>query len=632
MFNWSLILLILSLRALIVPAELLSWSNTRDAPELPFFSRPFQYSGEENDSHHLPTTEGDKHNLHAATSHNHRLPSEPLFGTLDLFPQYPSSHNYQGGKNDLHPVTSHAEFPLPNKSLRTLNLFHQHPSSHSVQELPRRTLTLFPKDPSSLHDQDILSGNHNTQSLKFSHLHTKESCIPRVSNIAIETLSAKSVHEMYAEQPNLSKIRRERDFLQTSLRPLAGGADDGALVPACGSHVFFHESHYHDPNLVRSISIPFYSQPHKRQKMENSLRISNVPNQSLNLGSNYNNPYEFPMPTPYGAPQENQAKSSSQKGSKRKSPKVLEVQVTRVNPSKADPSKNALSARAKGGIGSVVPQNSIKTHEPFSFYPHEKVLAFISSISNKKPIHRLKLEWVSDLAHSIMELPNWKGSLEELKLFNFQQENGCLKTLADFLWELNARTLNVLGVGSGHDFFLMEQELLKNWFKEEVGKLLAPCDGAGQETTVDAECIKNYFSGFSHVKKKQRRWSVATKAKSFEDSNFTKVVDEWDLQKTKAIINIVGSYYKFHNFPKWNLLFVSDEDFLQKTLIYVRRKTLSHEAVAEPQVANSPLLSFFPWQTPELPEKVKENSGPPLKPLLIDELVFEIDERNQIIG
>ncbi|MBW0497925.1 hypothetical protein O181_037640 [Austropuccinia psidii MF-1] len=96
MFSLSLTLLTLLFKALVAPAEPISFSKRSGGPDIPLPIRSLQSSGKRIESHNSPTSAGNKHNPQVVPSHARLSPSDPSGRTLELFPEHPSPDSVQG--------------------------------------------------------------------------------------------------------------------------------------------------------------------------------------------------------------------------------------------------------------------------------------------------------------------------------------------------------------------------------------------------------------------------------------------------------------------------------------------------------------------------------------------------------
>ncbi|MBW0507845.1 hypothetical protein O181_047560 [Austropuccinia psidii MF-1] len=346
----------------------------------------------------------------------------------------------------------------------------------------------------------------------------------------------------------------------------------------------------------------------------------------------HSNQFKLQFSTSDGLPHQNAAESSNRQGRKREWSAFQNNQSGRMGFVDENRYQNDVGAIAEELLRSAFVQNSKRNFEPFTFYPHDKVSAMLATIPIKHRGMESKEKWVNDLVGSIQCLTTWKSFLEDLKLSNPAEQNNRLYTLANFLWELHARTLNVLGVAAHHDAFGIEETALKEWLVKEVGKILSPATLQEENTILDQECFKKFFSGPTFSKRKPRLWRVSTDKLEDHLSDHSQrqkieLVNELALTKTKVVINILGSYYKFHNDIKWQLKFQSDSNFFERTLMYARHKTYIHiGGWGEPKRTNYNLLSFFPWASEHLPSSLKRWVSRKPEPLPINDLVLEVDE------
>ncbi|MBW0543030.1 hypothetical protein O181_082745 [Austropuccinia psidii MF-1] len=343
----------------------------------------------------------------------------------------------------------------------------------------------------------------------------------------------------------------------------------------------------------------------------------------MNSGFDYNNQFALQFSSADGAPQQNPA--SSRGGRKRPWSVSQDDPSACVNFVDENHSQDDLGTRTEDSL-----QNSETEVVPFTFYPRDVVVAILATMPTKKRGHGSRSNWVKDLVEAISELPNWKIFLENSELSDPVQQTSRLNGFASFLWELNARTLNVFGVGSYHHAFGIEEKALKKWVVEEVEKILTSTVLEGKKILIDQECFKKLFSGSPLLHKKPRLWNVCVNTRDTNEKQ-SKIVEELEVLKTKAIINILGSYYKIKNPKKWEHHFNSDEKFVEKTLMYARHKTyIKVGGWGEPK-KESCFSCYFPWANPELPRIRKYRSGPTPVPLSIKDLAFEIDDHGRRI-
>ncbi|MBW0476041.1 hypothetical protein O181_015756 [Austropuccinia psidii MF-1] len=222
--------------------------------------------------------------------------------------------------------------------------------------------------------------------------------------------------------------------------------------------------------------------------------------------------------------------------------------------------------------------------QPLSIKPSETELIWIASTPAAKlgaEVRKLHLRaFMSHLA----PLEVWASLARNFEA-KPSQPGLIMQRLVARLWNLNAKILIRFGFAQKTHRFNNEQGFMLSWYLNLVKERHTEFDWCSPFQLVNA------LSGLSSKKK----WLVYSKNRSASK------VSEQDLDETKIVVMILGSYYKSLSSEKWNVLFLYDRRFVLM-LEQIRKRLGQYNPLSRSEQKNQ-LQRIFPWwqaATPDL--------------------------------
>ncbi|KAH9446885.1 hypothetical protein Pst134EA_028872 [Puccinia striiformis f. sp. tritici] len=158
-----------------------------------------------------------------------------------------------------------------------------------------------------------------------------------------------------------------------------------------------------------------------------------------------------------------------------------------------------------------------------------------------------------------------------------------IREISYFLWAVNVRVLEILGIDRSESSYLAEQTKLINWFvrfvlmRQPPGLKHSPNNSDQGDplgaSKIRERCIKRLRMPFIPMIMKQ-------------------------ILINRSVINLLGFYYKNTNKDKWVYKFGEDKYFLLQITNFGHRWIRRKENVAKRNIAKKMSVAMIPWEEP----------------------------------
>ncbi|KNE91945.1 hypothetical protein PSTG_14658 [Puccinia striiformis f. sp. tritici PST-78] len=180
-----------------------------------------------------------------------------------------------------------------------------------------------------------------------------------------------------------------------------------------------------------------------------------------------------------------------------------------------------------------------------------------------------------------------------------------IREISYFLWAVNVRVLEILGIDRSESSYLAEQTKLINWFvrfvlmRQPPGLKHSPNNsdqgdplGASKIREALYQKVKDAVHSNDHevIYKVTLPWSGCSDKPIY--------VSRRQILINRSVINLLGFYYKNTNKDKWVYKFGEDKYFLLQITNFGHRWIRRKENVAKRNIAKKMSVAMIPWEEP----------------------------------